>query len=216
MIDAALRAHLAEITTELYQVGVVTPTGGNVSVRSVDVANALWITPSAVFKGSLHPEDMTLINLEGTVIDGRFKPSMEYAFHAGLMKLRPEINAVVHSHAPYAIVWGLGEFEIPPITYEALFVGQLPFIPWHMVGSKELASAILDKIGQGSVPGAFLRNHGLITVGGNLRQAADATLMVEQTLKIMHLTNQLGCKPFVLSGKAIEELNHLTDLRNRS
>ncbi len=216
MNDAELRVHLAEITTELYKAGLVTATGGNISVRSVDVTNALWITPSMVFKGSLHPEDMTLIDTEGRIIEGKYNPSIEFAFHAGLMKIRPEVNAVVHSHAPYATVWGLGDIDIPPITYEALFVGNLPFIPWHMVGSQELASVILKTIGQGTAPGAFLRNHGLITVGGTLRQAADATLMVEHTLKILHLTYQLGNKPVELTEKTIEQLNRMANFRNQS
>ncbi len=216
MNDAELKQNLVEITTELYREGVVTAAGGNISVRSVENVKALWITPTMVHKGSLHPEDMTLIDLEGIVLGGKYKPSIEFGFHAGLMKLRPDINAVVHSHAPYATVWGLGDFNIPPITYEALLVGRLPYIPWHMVGSQELAQAVMNAVGNGMIAGAFLRNHGLVTVGKDLRQATDNTLMVEHTLKILHLVRQLDFKPTELTGKAIEQLDRLTESRNQA
>lgn len=108
MTDDALQQLLADISTELYQAGVVTATGGNISVRSVEREHALWITPSAVFKGALSPQDMTLIDEDGKVVSGKYPPSIEFSFHAGLMRVRADINAVVHSHPPYAIVWGLG------------------------------------------------------------------------------------------------------------
>ena len=85
MNDDALKQQLADITTELYQAGVVAATGGNISVRSVEHERALWITPSCVFKGALTPDEMILINLDGIVLAGKYPPSIEYAFHAGLL-----------------------------------------------------------------------------------------------------------------------------------
>jgi L-ribulose-5-phosphate 4-epimerase len=213
MSDDLLKHQLADITTELYRAGVVTATGGNISVRSSDCAQELWITPSAVFKGGLTVQDMTLIDLDGNVLGGNNKPSIEFAFHAGLMRARPEVNAVVHSHPPYAIVWGLGDLEIPPITYDALLTGAFPFIPWRMAGSQELAVAVVEAVGKPGVWGAFLRNHGLVTIGKNLRHAADGTLMAEQTLKILHLTRQMGIKPAELDNDSIEQLVRLAASR---
>ncbi len=213
MNDEDLKKQLADFSTELYRSGVVTATGGNISVRSVDREHALWITPSAVFKGALSPQDMTLIDEGGKVLSGKYPPSMEFAFHAGLMRVRADINAVVHSHPPYAIVWGLGELDIPPITYDALLVRAYPFIPWHMVGSQELAGAVIEAVGNGKAGGAFLRNHGLVMVGKDLRQAADNTMMTEQTLKILHLARQIGLKPAELDRGSIEQLNQLASSR---
>jgi L-ribulose-5-phosphate 4-epimerase len=213
MSDDALKQQLADISTELYRAGVVTATGGNISVRSVEHEHALWITPSAVFKGALSSQDMIMIDEDGKVVSGVYPPSIEFAFHAGLMRVRADINAVVHSHPPFAIVWGLGNLAIPPITYDALLVGTYPFIPWHMVGSQELAGAVIDAVGNGMVGGSFLRNHGLLTVGKNLRQAADVTLMTEQTLKILYLAHQMGIKPAELDNDSINQLNRLANSR---
>jgi ribulose-5-phosphate 4-epimerase/fuculose-1-phosphate aldolase len=213
MDDAIIKKQLAEITTELYLAGVVTGTGGNISVRSLKYEKALWITPSAVFKGALTPEDMTLIGVDGKVLAGKHPPSIEFGFHAGVMRVRPEINALVHSHPPYAIVWGLGDLPIPPITYDALLVAQLPFIPWHIVGSSELALAVIETVGAVKTSGAFLRNHGLVTVGKDLRQAADITLVVEQTLRVLHLARQAGVQPAELDQASIDQLLQLAASR---
>jgi L-ribulose-5-phosphate 4-epimerase len=213
MNDDVLKQQLVDITTELYQTGVVTATGGNISARSIEREGALWITPSALFKGGLTIQDLTMIDLDGNILGGKNPPSIEYAFHAGLMKTRPDVNAVVHSHPPYAIVWGLGDLPIPPITYDALLVGRLPFIPWHMVGSQELAEAVIDAVGRGMVGGVFLRNHGLVMVGKDLRQAADTTLMVEQTLKVLHLARQINLRPAELDDISIEKLKRLAESR---
>jgi L-fuculose-phosphate aldolase len=213
MNDIEIKQQLADITTELYQAGVIAATGGNISVRSVDHGSALWITPSAIFKGTLTPEDMTLIDTDGNVLGGRYPPSIEYAFHAGLMRTCPELNAVVHSHPPYAIVWGLGDLPIPPVTYDSLLVSRIPFIPWHMVGSIELASAIVETVGLHNHTGAFLRNHGLVMAGMDLRHAADATLMVEHTLKVLHLALQAGLQPAELDRDSIDQLKRLATAR---
>jgi ribulose-5-phosphate 4-epimerase/fuculose-1-phosphate aldolase len=214
MNDNAIKHQLAEITTELYQAGIITATGGNISIRSVEHINALWITPSAIFKGALSPDDLVLIDLDGKVLAGRYPPSIEYGFHAGVMRVRPEVNALVHSHPPYAIVWGLGDLPIPPVTYDALLVGRLPFIPWNMVGSIELARAVIDVVGLKKASGAFLRNHGLITVGKNLRHAADLSLMVEHTLKVIHLVRQIGLEPAELDRASIDRLINFTTGRD--
>jgi len=215
MDDNALKIQLAEMTTELYLAGVVTATGGNISVRSEEREGALWITPSAIFKGALTPDEMTLIDVDGKVLAGKYPPSIEFGFHAGVMRVRPEVKALVHSHPPYAIVWGLGDLPIPPVTYDALLVGQLPFIPWHMVGSIELTAAVIQVVGVGNTRGAFLRNHGLVTIGKDLQQAADATLMVEQTLKVLHLAHQAGIQPAILDQESIDRLLKLVVARER-
>ena len=171
------------------------------------------LPPVRSLKGSLTADDMTLIDLDGKILAGKYPPSIEVGFHAGVMRVRPDINALVHSHPPYAIVWGLGELPIPPITYDAILVAQLPFIKWHMVGSNQLAGAVIETVGIGKTRGVFLCNHGLVTVGKDLRQAADITLMVEHTLKVLHLARQAGVSPAELDQGSIDQILQLAATR---
>ncbi len=204
MTDDELRQQLAEITTELYQAGVITAIGGNLSVRSASRDGAAWITPSAIFKGALKAPDMVLIDFDGRLLEGSSKPSVESVYHGGIYRLRPDINAVVHSHAPLSVVFGASGMEMVPITAEAVLLGDMPVIPWYMPGSRELAADVLSRLARAN--GAFLRNHGLITTGKSLRRAADATLAVEETVKILLTCKALGVEPSLLPPEAVAML----------
>jgi ribulose-5-phosphate 4-epimerase/fuculose-1-phosphate aldolase len=195
MKEDTLKHQLADITLELYQSGAVTAIGGNVSVRCAERENTAWITPSQIFKGDLTPDQMVMIDLEGNKIEGDYKPSMESVYHASIFKHRPEINAVVHTHSPLAVLFGLSDMQWAPITTEAILMSGMPTIAWHPGGSKELAAAVERQVAKTNAPGAFLRNHGLITVGKSLRKAADATYMVEHTIKVLLACKLLGQEP---------------------
>jgi len=195
MEDEDLRVELVNITTELYRAGLITATGGNVSVRSAGQPDAAWITPSQIFKGDLKPEDMTLIDMEGKKISGEYKPSVESVYHAGIMKYRPDINAVVHTHAPLSTLFGMCDMEMLPINTEAIFCMNMPIIPFYLGGTKELANEVIENVGKTKATGAFLRNHGLMTIGKNLRKAADNSYMVEHVVDILLKIKMAGLTP---------------------
>ena len=111
-----VKQQLADITKELYLAEVITPTGGNVSVRNADRENTAWITPSQIFKRDLSPDQMVLIDMDGKRIEGDYEPSIESVYHTSIYKHRPDINSVVHSHAPLSIIFGLSELEWLPIS----------------------------------------------------------------------------------------------------
>ncbi len=207
MNDDELRVELVKITTELYRAGLITATGGNVSARSASRPDAAWITPSQIFKGDLKPEQMILVDMEGKKISGDDKPSIESVYHAGIMKYRPEINAVVHTHAPLSTIFGMSSMEMLPVNTEAIFCMNMPIIPFYLGGTKELAKAVIECVGQTKATGAFLSNHGLMTVGKTLRQAADASYMVEHVVDILLKIKTAGLTPNVVPEKTVKFLS---------
>ena len=207
MTEDDVKQQLVDITTELYHAGVVTSTGGNISVRCATRDDAAWITPSQIFKRDLTPDHMVMIDMDGKKIEGDFKPSVECVYHASIMKHRPKLNAVVHTHAPLSTVFALCEMELHPITTEAIFMGNMPTIPWYMGGTKELAAAVEEQVSMTNATGAFLKNHGLITTGKNLRKAADASLAVEHTIKILLACQLLGKEPAQIPEETVKFLS---------
>ncbi len=203
MSDEELKAELARITTELYRAGLVTATGGNVSVRSAAQPDTAWITPSQIFKGDLKPEQMIQINMEGKKVSGEDKPSIESVYHAGIMKHRPDVNAVVHTHAPLSTIFGMCGMEILPVNTEAIFCMNLPVIPFYLGGTKELAIAVIEQVGMTEASGAFLQNHGLMTVGKSLRKAADHSYMVEHVVDILLKIKTAGLSPCLVPDKTV-------------
>lgn len=210
MTDNDLKKELVETTLEFYQAGVVTGKGGNLSVRSLEHEGAVWITPSQIHKGSLTPDQMVLIDASGKKLQGEDRPSVESAYHAGLMAARKDVNAVVHTHAPMATVWGVIDLEIPPVVPEAVFIKDYPRIPFYMGGTRDLANAVLETVGQTKVPGALLCHHGLVTVGKDLVMAAERTMMVEHTLKIIFTLLSINKEPHLLPENAIKFLSQIS------
>lgn len=206
MTDDELKAELAKITTELYHAGLVTATGGNVSVRSAANPETAWITPSQIFKGDLQGEQMILIDMDGKKISGDDRPSVESVYHAGIMKYRPEVNAVVHTHAPLSTIFGMCDLEVLPVNTEAIFCMNMPVIPFYLGGSKELAQAVIEQVGKTKATGAFLRNHGLMTIGKTLRQAADNSYMVEHVVDILLKIKMAGISPSQVPEKTVKFL----------
>jgi L-fuculose-phosphate aldolase len=206
MTDNDLKKELVETTLELYHAGVVTGKGGNLSVRSLEYEGAVWITPSQIHKGSLTPDQMVLIDVNGKKLQGKDRPSMESAYHAGLMAVRTDVNAMVHTHAPMATVWGVIDMDIPPITPEAVFIKDYPRVHFYMGGTKDLANAVLETLGESKAAGAFLCHHGLVTVGNDLVIAAERTMMVEHTLKIIFTLLSINREPHILPENDIKLL----------
>ncbi|BBM86444.1 NAD(P)-dependent oxidoreductase [Candidatus Uabimicrobium amorphum] len=205
------RDEVVEIFNELYQAGFITSTGGNVSVRNAKNTQNAWITPSQVYKGGLSGEMIVNVDLEGNPLqESMYNPSSERHLHTLIMKNRPEINAVVHTHAPQATALALSELPFLPISTEAVFVGEIPRVPFIMPGSRELAEEVAKAIGKGTA--VLMQNHGLVVAAGTLRQAADLTHIIEQTAEKILACYAAGKEPKTLPQDAIEMLRGLGEM----
>lgn len=96
----ALKIELATCVRGLFAKGLVSSGGGNHSARTPG-SNEIWITPSGYPRSHTQPEDLVKIDLEGNVLEGNLRPSIEVPFHTEIYKRRPDVNAVVHTHSPY-------------------------------------------------------------------------------------------------------------------
>jgi L-ribulose-5-phosphate 4-epimerase len=186
--QAELKQNIVDITNELFAVDIITATGGNISAR-IPGTDIIWITPSKMFKGGLSVDDLILVDLDGDMVEGRTRPSIEAPLHTGIYRAREDVLAVIHSHAAYATAIALCNICFPPITFDGYLISKLPTVPFAVSG-QELAQAVLEKIGVW--PGAFLQNHGFLAIGKDLRSAANLTLTVEHTGKVLTIARILG------------------------
>ena len=201
------RPEMVRVIDELYRLGLITATGGNVSVR-IPGREECWITPSQLYKGDLRPEMMVRIDLAGNALDaGAPAPSSERALHTELYRARPEVGAIIHAHAPYATILGLSGLPFLPVTTEAAFLGKVPVVPFVMPGTKELALAVVRTMGKS--PACILQNHGVVVAAGELRRAANLVEMLERTAQLILGCYAVGRRPAVLPKKVARMLGEM-------
>ena len=106
MNDTYLHPRVILVSTlkRLYDFGMTTTSGGNLSIKDDD--GNIWITPSGIDKGTLRPEDVIMVTPDGKEI-GPHKPSCELPFHRSVYNLRPDVRAVLHAHSPALVAFSL-------------------------------------------------------------------------------------------------------------
>ena len=188
--ESEIREQLVKCMKTLHGRGLITGIGGNASIR-MEGTNEILITPSALYKGELKPDDIVKIDLEGNVLDGVFKPSMEWHFHAAIYNRRLDVNAVIHTHSPMTTGLALAGKKIEPITLEsAVMLADVPILEFRYPGTKELGEIVANNImGHRAV---IMQNHGVIAVGYDLIEALTTIEVLEEISTMTFVASHFG------------------------
>ncbi|MEM1586085.1 MAG: class II aldolase/adducin family protein [Candidatus Bathyarchaeia archaeon] len=185
--EEELKEEVCRVMRRLFNRGLISAISGNVSARLPD-AGEFWITPSGVFKGDLKPNDLVKLDLDGNVIEGSLKPSIETPFHAAIYRRRNDVNAVVHSHNPITSGLTLVGIKIKPATIEtATMLGEVKVVPWALPGTKRLANLVSEYI-EGA-KALVLMNHGVIGVGRSLLEAEAIVEALEEAATVQFIAS---------------------------
>lgn len=180
---------IAEIGRRLYDKGMIAGMDGNISAR---FDGNIIITPSGRCKGYLSADDLVVIDEHGRVISGAGKPSSETAMHVTIYRSRPDVQACVHAHPPYATAFAVAgavlESDILPEV--VLVVGEIPLVEYAPTGTDLLGKAIAGHIANHDA--LLLKNHGVVTVGSDVEEAYFRMETVEHFARILHHAKQLG------------------------
>jgi L-fuculose-phosphate aldolase len=198
--------------------GLVVGSGGNVSARIPGEALAA-ITPARIPYERLVPDDIVLVDLDGTVVEGRHPASSETPMHTLVYKRLPAAGAIVHTQSPYATAFAVLREGIPLICTEGFAVNalQVEVAGFHVPGSVELgmeAVAALER--QPGSRAVLLANHGVLAVGANLEQAFSVAENVEREAQIYYLARSLGT-PHIINADDYERVKkHYAALRKQA
>jgi ribulose-5-phosphate 4-epimerase/fuculose-1-phosphate aldolase len=206
-----VRDEMGKVIEELYRLQLITATGGNVSARVPGEPSTAYITPSGSFKGALSRDTFVRIDDEGRALDlAGPKPSSESQIHAAVLKARPDVQAVVHCHAPSAPTLVNADLPFLPISTESAFLARIGRIPFIVPGTRELADALVAALADGWA--VLMQNHGLLVAARSLRRAADIAQIVERTCEIILGCYAVGRPPPVLPAELVEKLAAKDDL----
>ncbi|HAL16746.1 MAG TPA: class II aldolase [Anaerolineaceae bacterium] len=171
--------------------GIAHHAQGNISLRQAS-SGLIAVTPSAIPYDRLQVDDIVVVDLDGQVVEGKWRPTSELPLHLAFYRAWADIGAVVHSHAPYATLFGVIGEPLPMLLSEAAAClgGPVPVAPYCRPGSEELADSAVRIAERGFA--VILANHGLVTVGPDLGAAYDATLAVETTARVAWMARAMG------------------------
>ena len=196
------RDQITMIIDKIYRSGLTTTSGGNVSI--MDESGDMWVTPSAIDKGSLRASDIVVVRKDGT-IEGRHKPSSEYPFHRAIYKIRPDIKAVVHAHPPALVSFSTVR-QIPDtnvIPQAKNVCGGIGYAPYELPGSEELGESIAKEFKKG-FNAVIMENHGTVVGGSDLRDAFQRFETLEFCGRTIIYGNTIG-SPHYLTDSQIED-----------
>ena len=203
------RKEILKYSKILLDAGLIHNGQGNISLFNRE-ENLAAITPSGVPYEDRDLSDICVVDLEGNLVEGNWKPTSETPMHLIYYKKREDVNAVVHTHAPKSTVLGIiGDEPLPMVLNESAMCigGPVPIAPYARPGSEELAQVNFQTMGDGSA--VILAHHGLITVGSTLAWACQISIAVETTAAAVIPARSMGKEPHILDENEVAILRQM-------
>jgi ribulose-5-phosphate 4-epimerase/fuculose-1-phosphate aldolase len=198
--DAARRLNAA---------GLIRLSAGNISLRGPD--GSIAITPAGRPYDMLRPGDIVLLDDSGSSIRSRYEPSSETPMHTAIYRSLPSINAIVHTHSPYAMAFAAIGAELPPICLELVAVGApVPVASYACPGTQAAGEVAVQALSsRPALRAILLRNHGPLVVGASIAEAYQAAVNLEVGAQVLHLALQTGRSPEPLSEAQVAEIHRV-------
>lgn len=200
-----LKQELCQLHQELPKNNLVVWTGGNISARDPETGLVI-IKASGIRYEDMQPEHMVILDLDGKMVEGNFKPSSDVYSHLYIYRKRQDVFGVVHTHSRYATAFAAVNMPIPCVLTAMgdEFGGPIPCGGFALIGDDEIGKIVVDTIG--SSPAVLLKNHGVFTIGKNAKAAVKAAVMTEDAAATVWMAMQIG-KPYVIPQDDVDKLH---------
>jgi L-ribulose-5-phosphate 4-epimerase len=174
------RRLVVEAARELTEKGFLSATGGNISAR-VEGESAYAITPSNYDYLKMVPEDICVLDLDLLPLSGERKPSVESAMHAAIYCVRPDVNAIIHTHQVYPSTLAIIGKPIPALFDEQVrFLGRsVRIIPYAPSGTGMLKKTVARNVADNS-NAYMMANHGALLFGHDMERAVHNVSVLEK------------------------------------
>jgi len=196
---------IVESGVRMIEGGYTLETWGNISYRDPETQK-VYLTPSGMNYATLTEDDVVVVDLEGNILEGHRKPTIETSMHLAIYRARPEINAIIHTHPVQSQVFAVLHRSIPPVIDEAAQVlgGEVRVADYALPGSRELAENVCRAM-EGRVRACLMANHGAVCVGESMEQAFKVCAVLEMTAEIYQKALAIG-HVHVLSPELVDEM----------
>lgn len=195
MLLSLERELIVEYGKKLITSGLTKGTGGNISIYNRR-ENLMAISPSGLEYFETKPEDVVVLNLKGEIVEGNRKPSSELEMHSIFYQRRTDINAIVHTHSPYATTIAALNWELPAVSYLVAYAGlNVRCAKYATFGTKELAENAFEAMTDRKA--VLLANHGLLAGTHDIANAFNIAEEIEFSAEIYYRAKSIG-EPVIL------------------
>ena len=209
MSEKAAKKAIIDIGQRMYVKNFVAANDGNISIKTGD--NEVWATPTGVSKGFMKKKMLVKVDLDGNILEGRYKPSSELKMHLRAYKENPKIKSVCHAHPPICTCFAIAGIPLDtPVLAEAVItLGNVPVAPYAELGSEEVPEVIAPYCHTHS--GILLANHGAVTWAGDAYSAYYRLESMEYYANILMITEKIIGKQNALTDEQIERLTAMRE-----
>jgi len=191
------RELVREYGIKMIEANLTSGTSGNISVFNRELG-LYAMSPSSMDYHIIQTEDVVVMDLEGNIVDGSRRPSIEHVMSRNFYKYRDDINAVVHTHSSYATAASCLAKPLPALHFMQLLCGQneIPCAPFVFPGTEELATAAFESMK--GLKATLLSNHGLIVGSHSIQNAFYIAAELEEMAKVYYIAKSMG-EPQILT-----------------
>lgn len=175
------KKEMIETGMKLDRYGLIALSGGNVSLRMP--SGEILVTPSGMIYEDMVPEDVLVMDIDGNIIEGDRKASVDTVALLYIFKHLPQVNSIIHTHQPYATGVGLVTDVLPCnlTTLANATRGEVKVTPYSSAASEQMGVEVVENIGDKLA--VILKHHGVVSVGDSLKQALCACVYLEEAAK---------------------------------
>ena len=212
----ALKEAVCRSNLVLRDSGLITLTWGNVSEIDRE-KNLVVIKPSGVSYDTMGPEDMVVVDMEGRVVEGHYRPSSDLPTHLEIYKAFPQIGGITHTHSRWATIYAQAQKNIPALgtTHADTFYGDVPCT--RAMTDEEIAGAYEAETGKVivecfahtdpmDVPGVLVCGHGPFSFGKNAQKSVENAIVLEEVA--MMAWHTLSLSPGVTFDQALADKHY--------
>lgn len=206
-----VKKELIKYGNKMVSSGLVAGAGGNISARLGEV---VYLSPSGYALDEMTEKSISGVNIgSAKIVEGTLRPTSEVLMHLGCYQSRKEIRAVVHTHSPWAGGVISAGVSLKPMFPEFVAdLGEIGYLGYILPTTKRLADAVARRIKSLNV--ILMANHGVLTIGRNLKEAYYRSIIIEEAAKSLVAASVVG-KPKFLSSEQREEINKLETIQYR-
>ena len=184
--------------------GLTRGTGGNLSIYDRNL-ELMAITPSGIPYEEIEVEDIMIMKLDGTIVEGNKTPSSEHTMHEIVYRTREDVGAMLHVHSTFAVTLACLNEDLPALDYRVAYSRErsVKCAPYASFGTTDLAVNALKTMGDQNA--VLLANHGMNVVGPDLPKAFAIAEQLEFCAELYVRARTIG-KPVILPDDEMDQM----------